>query len=325
MANEVEQIGVERWADECMASLEAGEWQPDIEARLRQAQHNARVRRQRRRTSAWTAVSVAAACLIVLSFPSARTRAQLLFQRVALRGIQIVGLRPDLYSAFLFEWTIRPAPAHLVSGPDAAGREAGFTPVLPDWTMVSQPVPSFGIGVMGGGAGTYEVSVSDLRSALKQGGSVDIEVPGSWNGARIGIEISPRIYLNARGFFLIQSLPDHITMPEGFAFERFVEALLRIGGLPQEQSRVIAQRVGSNPTAILGIPPDSEIETREVQLLSGTGVLIENTTGKAMPAGCVLCPGFREVVLAWQTPERNYVMKTALNEATAIAVANSLR
>jgi hypothetical protein len=73
------------------------------------------------------------------------------------------------------------------------------------------------------------------------------------------------------------------------------------------------------------MPPDSQIDTREVQLLSGTGVLIENTTGKTLPAGCVLCPGLREIVLAWQTPGRNYVLKTDLNEATAIAVANSLR
>jgi hypothetical protein len=51
---------------------------------------------------------------------------------------------------------------------------------------------------------------------------------------------------------------------------------------------------------------------------------MENIDGHNPPRGCVLCPGLREVVLAWQTPIRFYILKTELNEARAIAVANSL-
>ena len=58
----------------------------------------------------------------------------------------------------------------MVVGPDQAAREAGFTPYLPDWTMISQPVPSFGIGVVGAGSGRFKVRVADLRAALHQAG-----------------------------------------------------------------------------------------------------------------------------------------------------------
>jgi hypothetical protein len=269
------------------------------------------------------ALSVGAALLIVLTVPSARGRAQILFQRLLLRGVQVVGVRPDLYSALFFEWTIRPIPAHMVAGPDAAAREAGFVPNLPDWTMVSQPVPAFSIGVMGAGAGSYRIDVSDLRSALRRVGVGDVAVPDIWDGAAIGIEISPTIYVNARGFFLIQFPPGHILAPPGFSLAQFTEVLLRIGGTPVAQARILAEKMGANPGALLGIP-GPKTEMREVQMRSGTGVLIENTDGHEPPRGCVLCPSLREVVIAWQTPGRTYILKTELNEARAIEVANSL-
>jgi hypothetical protein len=74
---------------------------------------------------------------------------------------------------------------------------------------------------------------------------------------------------------------------------------------------------------LLGIP-DPDTEVREISLRSGTGVLIENTDGHNPPKECVLCPGLREVILAWQTTQRTYIMKTELNAACAIEVANSL-
>jgi hypothetical protein len=323
MANKTEQSNIDRWVDDRLANLQTPESHPDIESRLRQVEHKERARRQRRRAAGWTALSLAAAFVVVLSFPSARTRAQFVFRRIALKGIQIVGVRPDIYSAFIFEWTVRPTPAHMVTGPDAAAREAGYIPSLPDWTMVSQPVPSFGIGVMGAGAGRYLIRVSDLRAALKRAGATDVVVPDAWDNVQIEMDMSPTVYINARGFILIQSLPPHVTMPEGFALAAFIEALLRVGGIPAPQARAIAQRIES-PGALLGLPADAQIETREIQMRSGTGVLIENATGRTPPAGCVLCPGPRDVELAWQTASRTYILKTDLNEARAVAVADSL-
>jgi hypothetical protein len=324
MANKTDQTIGAQWVADRLASLPApAEVELNIEMRLRQVQEKQHRRQQRRRAIVWTLSTVTLSFLLLLSFPSNRARAQLLLQRFVLRGIQIVGVRPDLYSTLLFEWTIRPVPAHMVTGPDAAAREAGFVPNLPDWTMVSQPVPSFGIGVMGAGAGSFEIRVSDLRSALSHAGASDVTVPDSWDGTRIGVEISPTIYVNARGFMLIQFLPGRIETPPGFSIEKFFEVLLRIGGVPAPNARIIAARMGGNPTALLGFP-DPKIETREIALRSGTGILMENIDGHNPPRGCVLCPDLREVVLAWQTSSRFYILKTELNEARAIEVANSL-
>jgi hypothetical protein len=324
MANKTDQTIGTQWVADRIAALSAPpELEVNVEMRLREVQDKDHRRQQRRRAVAWTLSSVTLSFLLLLSFPSNRARAQLLFQRFVLKGIQIVGVRPDLYSTLLFEWTIRPVPAHMVSGPDEAAKQAGFVPNLPDWTMVSQPVPSFGIGVMGAGAGNFDIRVSDLRSALSRAGAGDVTVPDSWDGARIGVEISPTIYVNARGFMLIQFLPGRIETPPGFSIEKFFEVLLRIGSVPAPNPRIIAERMGRNPTALLGFP-DPKIETREIALRSGTGILMENIDGHNPPRGCVLCPALREVVLAWQTPSRFYILKTELNEASAIEVANSL-
>src|SRR5262245_12565768 len=200
MANKTEQSRVAQFVDDHLATLhESHEWQIDTETRFRQVQLRVTRLNRRRRVVLWTALSILAAFAIVLAIPSSRGRAQVLFQRFALRGIQIVGIRPDLYSALLFEWTIPPTPAHLVTGQVAAAKEAGFVPSLPDCTMVSQPVAAFGIGVMGGGAGRYEIRVSDLKSALRRAGASDITIPEEWDGREIAIEISPTIYVNARG------------------------------------------------------------------------------------------------------------------------------
>src|SRR5215471_6314182 len=155
MANKTDQTIDTQWVADRLAALPAPpELELNIEMRLRQVQEKQHRREQRRHAIVWTLSTVTLSFLLLLSFPSNRARAQLLLQRFVLRGIQIVGVRPDLYSTLLFEWTIHPVPAHMVSGPDEAAKEAGFVPNLPDWTMVSQPVPSFGIGVMGAGAGS---------------------------------------------------------------------------------------------------------------------------------------------------------------------------
>jgi hypothetical protein len=324
MANKTDQTIDTQWVADRLTALPAPpELEVNVEMRLRQVQDKEHRRQQRRRAVAWTLSSVTLPFLLFLSFPSNRARAQLLLQRFVLRGIQIVGVRPDLYPTLLFEWTIRPVPAHMVSGPDEAAKEAGFVPSLPDWTMISQPVPSFGISVMGGGAGNFNIRVSDLRSALSRAGASDVTVPDSWDGTRIGVEGSPIVYVNARGFMLIQFLPSRIETPPGFSIEKFFELLLRIGGVPGPNARIIAERMGRNPTALLGIP-DPQAETREIALRSGPGVLIENTDGHPAPRGCNVCPNHAEVVLAWQTSSRFYILKTELNEARAIEVANSL-
>jgi hypothetical protein len=81
----------------CIAGLPTSrEWEPAVESRLQQAEHRAYRRRQRRRATAWSVLGFAAVCLLILSFPSSRAWAQLLFQRVVLKGIQIAGIRPDL-------------------------------------------------------------------------------------------------------------------------------------------------------------------------------------------------------------------------------------
>src|SRR5207244_1157907 len=128
----------------------------------------------------------------------------------------------------------------------------------------------------------------------------DITVPNTWDGVAIGVEISPTIYVNARGFVLIQCLPAHVVTPPGFSIGDFVEVLLRIGGMPGANARILAEKMGTSPGGLLGIP-DPYAEIREISLRSGTGVLIENTDGHNPPNGCVLCPGPREVALAWQT------------------------
>src|SRR6516225_1926015 len=109
MANKTDQTIGTQWVADRIAALSAPpELEVNVEMRLREVQDKDHRRQQRRRAVAWTLSSVTLSFLLLLSFPSNRARAQLLFQRFVLKGIQIVGVRPDLYSTLLFEWTIRP-------------------------------------------------------------------------------------------------------------------------------------------------------------------------------------------------------------------------
>lgn len=324
MADRTEQKETGKWVDDQIAVLrDVVEIPTDIEGRLSELQRMLNRFQHRRKAMLWTISGVAVVMVIILATPSARLRAQVLFQRLTLRGIQIVGVRPDLYSALLFEWSIPPRPAHLVIGPEEAAREAGIVPNLPDWTMVSQPVPSFGIGVMGGGAGRYQIRISDMRSALTRAGANDIAVPDSWDGAEVAIEMNPVVYVSANKFLLLQFLPGHVLTPPGFDLVLFVEALLRIGGMPERQARTLAQGIGANPGVLLGMPSDFPFDTYEIPLRAGKGVVIKNNVGREPPKQCFLCPSPGEVLVAWQS-SRVYVLKTNLTESRTVDIANSL-
>jgi hypothetical protein len=170
-----------------------------------------------------------------------------------------------------------------------------------------------------------EIRVADLTSALREAGVTNVGVPQSWDGVEIGIEFGPTVYVNARGFMLIQFLPGQITMPPGFPMAQFIEVLLRIGGMSEFQAQTLAARMGTNPAILLGIPSDSQLNVREVPLRAGHAVLIENASGRPASPACAPCPGPQGLVLAWQTPNRVYILKSdGLTEARAVEVANSL-
>jgi hypothetical protein len=206
-----------------------------------------------------------------------------------------------------------------------AARQAGFVPHFPDWDVLGQAHTFVELGLYGAQSTRVTLHVADLRNALRQKGISDLMIPEDWEGVEIEVEQSPVVYARVEDSLLVAQLrPFHVIAPAGFPIGKISEICLRLNGMPAEEARSVTENASPN-VLTAAIPPDADIDVREVALTSGPGVLIKNRTDK-QAGECMLCPGPRDLVLAWVTSDRVYIIRSPwLNEELAIKLANSIR
>jgi hypothetical protein len=195
---------------------------------------------------------------------------------------------------------------------DEAERKSGFRPYLPSpGVLYANP----GITVTGPIAVEQTIHVRDLESALNKVGASDVQVPVEWEGVQLRTEIGPMVAANyPDNVHIVQARPIELSVPSGFALERFAEVAFRSIGVPVWEARAMAQKFAAHPAWLLDIPPDAVVNLQEVSLRAGPALLIEDFDEK----GAV-----KWATVVRSTSERMYSVSSK-NQELSIKIANAL-
>jgi hypothetical protein len=201
-----------------------------------------------------------------------------------------------------------PSPgAEPVATADEAAARAGFTPRLPK----SADKPQF--GVTDSFRGEAKIQIAELNAALRDSNGSDMAIPQQWDGVAITLQQGSGILADYGNFFFTQAPPLTLTVPSGFALDRFMEAIFRILGVNTSEASKLREKFAANPIAFFPIGKRYEMDIHEVRLNSGSGMLLQN----ADKVG--------ELAFAWSTADRSYFLTGQLTEAQVIEIANSIQ
>jgi hypothetical protein len=297
-----------RWVANRLATIEP-QWSPNLargrellDARLAGGRHS------------WTwmaaAAATAAVCVAVLAFPATRAIAHELWYRFILNRVDVVRL--DLSKLQLHTQVTTNGLEQSVQNMDEAERKAGFRPYLPSrGVLYANP----DISVTGPIAVEQTIHVRDIESALNKVRASDVQVPVEWEGVQLRTEIGPMVAANyPDNVHIVQARPIELSVPSGFALERFAEVAFRSIGVSVWEARAMAQKFAAHPAWLLDIPPNAVVNVQEVALRAGPALLIEDFDEK----GAV-----KWATVVRSTSERMYSVSSK-NQELSIKIANAL-
>jgi len=336
---------LEQWIQGCTALLApSADWEPDLNvARARFAARRRR-RLRLRRYSLIAAMAAVVACVVLYGILPPR---KVFAQRINSTGSYFVFRLYRVEQLWRWITLVRPGPvllpslqehlgllhaqaltesgaAQAVSDVAEATRRAGFVPFLPHSEVLSK---SPQLSVFGPMSYRTVVRTADLEQALRERGVPDQDVPKSWDGTQITLQMGARVAAEwtdvpagSSGesewleLTLVQVPPLVVATPTGFDLAAFTAANLRAAGMRNRQAALkLAQLNTTAPALLLGnLPAPRHAGVRAVDLLAGPATLIEEfamprpgaRSGWFEPSG----PEVERVTLLWSRPDRVYML-----------------
>jgi hypothetical protein len=298
----------DRWVANRLATIEP-QWSPNL-ARGRELL-DARLA-ERRHSWSWmaAAAATAAVCVAMLALPGTRALAQEFWYRFVLNRVDVVRL--DLSKLPLHTQVTTNGLDQSAQNVDEAERKSGFRPYLPSPGVLNA---NPGITVTGPIAVEQTIHVRDLEAALSRVGASDVQVPAEWEGVQLRTEIGPVVAANyPDNVHIRQALPFELSVPSGFALERFAEVAFRSIGVSLWEAHAMAQKFAAHPAWLLDIPPDTVVNVQEVALRAGPALLIEEFDEKGAA---------KRATVVRSTSERMYSVSSR-NRELSIKIANAL-
>jgi hypothetical protein len=250
-----------------------------------------------------------------MTLPAPGALAQRVWDSLFLTRVEVVRVNfddlPDVES-FRAKTVSGPGKTVKVGDPAQAERLAGFKLGLPAIGILGSPRA---IGVISPIAAQLDLRAGELTEALRQAGVSDMTIPKEWDGASLRFQTGPLVMTEYPDNSLLQCRPFAMVTPTGFQLDRFAEVAFRILGLRSAEARYLSRRFAANPAWLLGIPLDEPGEIREVELRSGSGILIDNLNENGQS---------ERVEVVWNTADRIYALSGKMSRELAIQVANSV-
>jgi hypothetical protein len=244
------------------------EWRPDL-GRARALLARGEAAPEKSHAWRWVAVCSAGVLTIALALPGGLVKAQELWQRVMLRSFSVVRL--DLSKVPLEVSVTSNGATREVTGMEEAARLAGFQPLLPEAQSARRTVVTGPMSV------TQVVRVGPLRAALRKAGAYDVEVPDSWEGLELRMDLAPLVITEYMGDAqIIQSRPVGFRFPATIEFERFAAAVFRGAGVQAWQASLMARKFALNPAWLLDVPEDEAVIVEEIAVGRESGLLVED-------------------------------------------------
>jgi hypothetical protein len=295
------------------------DWQPDAAAAFSRFRTRRRADREPVAWRLWLACTAAAAVILAVIFliPAVRVAAQQLWQSLTVK--QVAFIRVNAWPSGvpspkvnLIGTVIPPIPAQDATD---AGRRVHYEPRLPrSGVLNGTPRISTTFSLA---AGTV-VKVADLQLALEKAGVTGVTVPPQWEGAQLALHTSGIVIAEWPDAVLVQSLPLTLTAPPNFDFSAYSALVLRIVGVPPEESVRLAAQAGTTPPwlAPLDRGLDSTAGIEQVMLASGPGTLVDRPKTNWAP---------ERITLTWSVSDRVYLINGNISRELVIAMANAVQ
>jgi hypothetical protein len=334
---------LEQWIQESSALLTPPpDWEPNLN--VARARLEARLHR-RSRTKRYLLVAATAAAFACVVFYTVVPSGRALAQQISGNGFFVIRLyRVDQ----LWRWItlVRPGPMLLgnlaedlrslhtqaltesvapqvVSDVAEAAQRAGFIPRLPHSDVL---VKSPKLSILGPMSYGTVVRTADLERVLASRGVSDQDVPKSWDGSQITLQIGTTVTaewtdvpnessgkIEWSEVTLTQGPPPVVTTPAGFDLTAFTVANLRAAGLRNREAALKLGKLNTTALALLlgNNRTQKHVGVREVDLPWGPATLIEefgNGSAYTNWLGQSAGPKVERVTLLWSVPDRVYVL-----------------
>lgn len=299
---------LDAWVNQRMRSTEpTTEW-PNAAAGWTRVEN--RIARRPLRVWHW-AGAAAALCAVVLALPAPRAIAQRLFDQVVLGRIQVLITDYETHGAAVSVFS--PEPPHgfqmsSVSSLEEATRAAGFSPRLPAIIFPTSPHYQ----VVAPMPATLTLRTPAMRYLLAQAGGSASDVPDSWNGVTLALQVGPIIAADYDGTFLLQSLPLRLIKPSDFDLDLFYRIAFRSFGLSEERAAALGADMAFGPALLTFMPKEDRNLLREFNTPRGTGMMIAEVYGKGT------------IAALWSGSDRLYALYGKIDEDLVTRVAGAL-
>ena len=174
-----------------------------------------------------------------------------------------------------------------------------------DLRNIFSSVADYFVICTGGNARQIQAISEEIGLKLRKQGEYPMNVEG--------FEAAEWVLADYGNYLLTQAPPLTLTVPQGFALDRFMEVVLRIMGLNAQQASALREKFAANPAAFFPIGIRFDMDIHDVGLNSGSGVLLQNGDKVG------------EMAFAWSTADRSYFIAGQLTEAQVVEIANSIK
>jgi hypothetical protein len=280
-----------------------------------------------------TAVTAAAAVVVLFAMPAMRAYAEsfLAMFRVA----NFVGVRMDTrtlqddaravdLSRLLGEqvqFVQDPGRPVNVTSVAAASAAAHFTVAEP--TDIPRETRHTEIAVQGAGVVRITADSERLRDLLDALNIRDLAVPQDLDGKVAVVRTGPvvRLGYSVRGlsFNVLQTTTPDIALPGGIDLAQLGEMALRISGMPRIDAHRFAQTIDWHSTVLVPVPPNAE-QFRQVDVNGHQGLMVQS-----IPLGTPERSQRRLSSLLWSTGSRVFAVQGTVPGGDVLQIANSIR
>jgi hypothetical protein len=177
-----------------------------------------------------------------------------------------------------------PGKPEVVSSPEAAGQQAGFTVRVPSTLPAGFSLQD--IRVQGEGTVRFKADTAKLQTLIDTLGVTDVQIPAQLNGQTVTVDKPAMVAMNYQNgnnhLIFMQSRNPQIALPDGVDLPQLGEIALRVAGMAPDEAHRFAQSIDWNSTMLIPVPANAS-SFRQVDVRGTTGLLITTSSAGLVP------------------------------------------
>ena len=253
------------------------------------------------------------------------------FERLAKGGVDFKSLVADQVQV-----VVAPEKPQLVNSPEAGALIAGITAAQP--TVLPRRYALAETAVVRPGTFRVTIDTTKLEALATAAGADEIEIPASWNGASLEVEMPPLLVLRyAReaepggeaprpetGFAFVQSAVPQVDLPQGVDLATLGRLGLRVAGLSAEEALAFSRTIDWRTTLLVPVPVQGGTY-REVEVAGHKGLLVTFLPPSLPAPDGTKRPVRQQSLLLWSNDEKAFAITGPGDGMQQLEMAESVR